>query len=74
MANKILDDLAATVTKTEGVEDSAIAFIKGVPALIQAAVTQALANGASEAELAPFAQLNTELNAKADALAAAIVA
>jgi len=74
MPNQILDDLTAAVTKTEGVEDSAIAFIQGVPALIQAAVDKAIGNGATEAQLAPFAQLSTDMVAKADALAAAIVA
>ncbi len=74
MANKILDDLTAAVAKTEGAEDSAIAFIQGVPALIQAAVDKALANGATAAELAPFAQLSTDMSAKADAIGAAIAA
>jgi hypothetical protein len=74
MANKILDDLTTSVTKIEGAADSAIAFIQGVPALIQAAVDKAIGLGATEAQLAPFAQLSTDLNAKADAIGAAIAA
>ena len=74
MANLILDALLAVITNATTVEDSAAAFINGVPALIQAAKDAALANGATEAELAPFAALKDDLQAKSDALAAAIVA
>jgi Tfp pilus assembly protein PilW len=72
MASPVLQDLIDEMTNAETVEDSAIAFIQGVPALIQAAVDAALANGATAEELAPVAQVGTDLKAKSDALAAAL--
>lgn len=72
MANPILAELEATVRNTNGVIDSAIAFVNGVPGLIQAAVEQALANGATAEELAPFTVLEADLEAKATDLANAI--
>jgi hypothetical protein len=69
-----LDDLIAQVQTTEGVLDSAVTFIQGVPALITSAVNAALANGATAAQLAPLGQLSTDLSAKTAALKAAIAA
>ena len=74
MPSQNLTDLIAEVQAAETVEDSATAFIQGVPGLIAAAVAKALANGATEAELAPLAQLTTDLKAKSDALTAALTA
>jgi hypothetical protein len=74
MANPTLDALAAAVTKIEGVADSAIALINGIAARIQAAVDAAIAGGASAADLAPVQAEVDGLNAKADALSAAVAA
>ncbi len=74
MANPTLDNLAAAVTKIEGVADSAIALINGIAARIQAAVDAAIAGGASASDLAPVQAEVDGLNAKADALAAAVTA
>jgi hypothetical protein len=74
MANPTLDNLAAAVTKIEGVADSAIALINGIAARIQAAVDAAIAGGASAADLAPVQAEVDGLNAKADALAASVAA
>jgi hypothetical protein len=74
MANPTLDNLAAAVTKIEGVADSAIALINGIAARIQAAVDAAIAGGASAADLAPVQAEVDGLNAKADALSAAVAA
>ncbi len=70
----VLDDTIATMTAAETVEESAVAFINGVPALIQAAIDKAVAGGATAAQLAPLTQLNSDLTAKSDALRAALVA
>lgn len=74
MANQILNVLIEEIAQTEGVEDSAIAFIVGVPKLLADGIAAALANGATEADLQPLTALKTELEAKRQALAAAIVA
>jgi alkylhydroperoxidase/carboxymuconolactone decarboxylase family protein YurZ len=67
-----LDKLREQIEKTEGVLDSAVVFVKGVPALIATAVQAALANGATEEQLKPIVTLGEELGTKADALQAAI--
>ncbi len=72
MANPVLDTLKAQVDATVGVEASAVAALNGVAARIQAAVDAALANGATEAELAPVQAEVDALKASADALAAAV--
>ncbi len=74
LLHAVLDDTIAAMTAAETVEDAATAFIIGVPALISAAVTQALANGATAAQLAPLTDLNAQLKLKSDALQAAVVA
>lgn len=74
MANTTLDALAAQVTATTDVEDSAIALINGIAARIQAAVDAAIAGGASAADLAPVTDEIAALKAKTDALAAAVQA
>ena len=74
MANPILDVLIDEITQTQGVLDSATAFVEGVPGLIEAAKQEALRNGATEAELAPFTALERELETKRVKLVAAIEA
>ncbi len=74
MANPAVDQILAAVTAATSVDDSAIAFITGVPALITAAVAAAVANGATAEELAPVSQAATDLQAKSDALVAALTA
>ena len=73
----VLDDkltaLQATAAKIENVEASVLAFVQGIPALIQAAVDAAVAAGAPPATLQAFDDLNTRLSADADKIAADIV-
>lgn len=66
--------LTAEVTAATTVEDSAIAFINGVPGLIATAVQESIANGATTEQLQPLTDLGTALQVKSDALAEAIVA
>ena len=72
MSNPVIDELIAATDKAEGVMESAVTFIQGEAARIQAAVDAALANGATEEQLAPIVDEIQQLNEKADALAAAI--
>lgn len=74
MANPVIDTVITEMTNATTVEDSAIAFINGVPQLIADAVAKALANGATQEELAPLTDLGTTLQAKSDALQAALTA
>ncbi len=74
MANPAVDAILAAVSAATSVDDSAIAFITGVPALITAAVAAAVANGATAEELAPVSQAALDLQAKSDALVAALTA
>lgn len=67
-----LQPLIDKVAAIEGVDQSAIEFINGVAARIQAAVDQALANGATAEQLQPVQDIVTEAKDKSDALAAAI--
>ncbi len=69
-----LQPLIDKVHAAEGVEESAITFINGVAARIQAAVDAALANGATEAQLAPVSAEVDALQAKSQALADALAA
>lgn len=74
MAKKILDDLQAAVTAETDQSKAAVLFMNGIAERQQAAIDQALANGATAEELAPITAMNAELVASKDALAAAIVA
>lgn len=69
-----LSNLTATVTSEVGVENSAIALINGIPALIQAAVAAAAGAGATPEQLAAFGTLNSQIQASSTALAAAVTA
>ncbi len=71
---KEIDDLVAAVTSADTVFDAAGVFINGVPALIQDAVQQALAGGATAAELAPVISVAQDITAKAAAIQAALLA
>ena len=71
---QMIDALVAQVTATIGVEASAVTFINGVPGLISAAVTAALAGGATAAQLAPLSTLAANLQTSAAAITAAIAA
>lgn len=74
MPNPVLDALKAEVSETTGIIASAIVLINGIGARVQAAVDAALANGATEAELAPLTDVVAELNASSEGLAAAVAA
>lgn len=70
----ILDDLAAAVTKATDAEDAATLLINGIAARVQSAIDAALKGGATVAQLAPVQAEVDALNAKSDALSAAVVA
>lgn len=74
MPNPLLAELQAQVTAATTVVQSATTLILGIPGLIQSAVDAAIANGATAEELAPFDALGDELQAQANALAAAVAA
>jgi hypothetical protein len=62
------------MTQTNTVIDAAIVFIDSVPTLVSDAVSLALANGATAEQLAPVSDAAAALNAKRDALIAALAA
>lgn len=72
MAAQVLEDLRLSVERTTTVIQSAVTLINGIAARIQTAVDKAVANGASEAELAPVRAEVDALNVSADALASAV--
>jgi hypothetical protein len=74
MANPVLNDLALAVTNMTTVTQSAVTLINGIAARITAAIQAALANGATEAELAPVTAEVAALNQSATELAAAVQA
>lgn len=67
---QVIDELNAT----QGVVASAIVFINGTAARIQAAVDAAIANGATAEQLAPVTEELAEMRAKRQELADAIAA
>ena len=67
-------NLTAEVTAVEAVDESAEALINGIPALITAAVSKAIAAGATPEQLAAFDTLNSALAANASTLATAVTA
>lgn len=73
-AHADLSDDVQTVRDTIGVLESGTVFINGLAARQQAAIDQALENGATADELAPLTSLQSELLAKKDAFAAAMAA
>jgi len=74
MPNPVIANLEAAVTKSKGAMESATVLINGIAAKIQAAVAAAIANGATEAELAPIQAEVDALNADSDSLSAAVAA
>ena len=74
MPSPILAALEAEVAEATTVMASATALIEGFVGRIQAAVDAALANGATEAELAPVQAEVDALHASAEILAAAVIA
>lgn len=72
-----LDDaltaLTAKVTAEDTEIDSAIVLINGIPKLIADAVSAALAQGATPAQLKSITDLATTIQGKSDALASALV-
>lgn len=74
----LLDDaiaaLTAKVNDAVTVEESAIAFINGVPGLIANAVAEATAAGATPEQLAAVTALGDRLTAEAANLTAAVTA
>ena len=74
MANPTLDALAAQVTATTTVIDSAILAFNGWAARLEAAVDAALAGGATAAELAPVTDEINLMKSKSADLAAAVAA
>lgn len=67
-----LTTLQADVQAEDTVVDSAVALINGFPALLAAAVMQAIEAGASAEQLAPFGQLADDIVARSQHLAAAV--
>ena len=64
--------LTAEVTRATTVEKSAELLIAGIQARVEAAVTAAIANGATAEELQPVSDLGKSLDTETDALAAAV--
>lgn len=69
-----INDLVNSVNVEDTVIDSAIAFINGVPALVQAAKDAALAAGATQDQLESLTNLKTTLDAKSTEMKAALTA
>lgn len=74
MANPLIDALEAQVKANTDVEASATLLITGFSDRLSKAISDALAGGATAAELAPITTLNDGLKASATALAAAVTA
>jgi hypothetical protein len=74
MPNPAVQAIIDAANQARSVEESAVAYIQGVPALIDAAVQAALSNGATDAELAPLTQLSADLTASNAAVLAALAA
>lgn len=69
-----IDALAADLTAETSVTQSAVTLIQGIPTLVSAAVADALAAGATPAQLAAFDTLNATLAANTASLASAVTA
>jgi len=74
MPSPVIDQVITEMTNATTVEDSAIAFINSVPQMISGAVAKAIENGATAEQLQPVADVGTQLQAKSDALQAALTA
>lgn len=71
---QVLEDLRIEAERDVQVMSSAETLINGIAGRIQAAVNQALANGATAEQLAPVTAEVAALNAGATSLAAAVAA
>lgn len=69
-----IDNLTTKVEKIRGAAESAIAFINGFQAILDAAIAEALARGATPAQLAAISAAAATLDSEGDAIAAAIAA
>lgn len=74
MPNPVLAALTTEAAADITVMDGAATVIGGIEGMVQNAVSQALANGATSDQLAPFDAVVADLNAHRSALAAAIAA
>ena len=74
MVNPIINTLTDEVTQIIGVAQSATALINGFQTRLEAAIAAALANGATEGELAPLTDLEAALETERVALANAVAA
>jgi hypothetical protein len=74
MANVLLDQLAAQVQASTEVEASATLLIAGFAGRQQAAIDEALENGATALQLAPVQAEVDAMKASAAALSAAVAA
>lgn len=72
MANPVIQKLIDQVNKTQGVIASATTFITGFKQRLDDAVAAAIANGATEEELAPIQTEIDELDAQTTALSEAL--
>ncbi|HJQ66356.1 MAG TPA: hypothetical protein VJ816_08265 [Gemmatimonadales bacterium] len=72
MPNATLAEDIEQVKRVRGVLQSAKLFIEGEAARLQAAIDQALANGATAEELAPLSAEVDAMEAQANEIAAAI--
>jgi predicted nucleic acid-binding Zn-ribbon protein len=73
-AQEQIATLTTQVTTATTVEKSAQTLIEGIQARIDAAVTAAIANGATAEQLQPVSDLSAVLDAESTALAAAVQA
>lgn len=74
MPNPTVQDAIDAIEAAKGAENSATLLINGFAARMQTAVDAALANGATEAELAPVQAEVDQLKEASTALAAAVAA
>lgn len=74
MAKAVIDDVVAATVKAQGAMLSATALINGFSDKLKQAIADALENGATAEELAPLSDLDDQLNASSDELAAAVAA
>ena len=72
MANPAVQQIIDAATAAKSVDDSVLAYVSGVPKLINDAVAAALAKGATAEELAPLSTLATDLAASTAAVQKAI--
>ncbi len=71
---KPIDDLVDSVTAEDAVIDSAIELINGFSQRLQDGIAKALAGGATAAQLETLTTLKSDVDAKKQALADAVVA